>query len=71
MIDIPFFYVILIHLFISRLLSHIIERNESQQVPVVGAGSVVTDSLDNYSIVVGTPAKKIKDRREKAGTREV
>ena len=32
---------------------------------VVGAGSVVTQPLAEYSIAVGVPAKKIKDRREK------
>jgi len=38
---------------------------------VVGAGSVVMDTLDNYSIAVGIPASKIKDRREKAGTEKI
>jgi acetyltransferase-like isoleucine patch superfamily enzyme len=32
---------------------------------VVGAGSVVTQPLPEYSIAVGSPAQKIKDRREK------
>ncbi|MBN1223117.1 MAG: acyltransferase [Candidatus Aminicenantes bacterium] len=30
---------------------------------IVGAGSVVTHSLPEYSIAVGTPAKKTKDRK--------
>lgn len=35
---------------------------------VVGAGSVVTQSLPEYSVAVGSPAQKIRDRRErKAG----
>ena len=34
---------------------------------VVGAGSVVNSSLSEYSIAVGIPAKKIKDRRDKEG----
>jgi len=32
---------------------------------VIGAGSTVTRSLSEYSIAVGTPARKIKDRRRK------
>jgi len=35
---------------------------------VVGAGSVVTRSLPEYSLSVGTPAHKIKDRRDTGGT---
>jgi maltose O-acetyltransferase len=31
---------------------------------VVGAGSVVTKSTEPFSIIVGVPAKKIKDRRK-------
>ena len=34
---------------------------------VVGAGSVVRNPLDEYSVAVGIPAVKIKDRRKKAG----
>jgi acetyltransferase-like isoleucine patch superfamily enzyme len=32
---------------------------------VIGAGSVVTQPLPEYSVAVGSPAQKIKDRREK------
>lgn len=32
---------------------------------VIGAGSVVKESLPEYSVAVGIPAQKIKDRREK------
>ena len=35
------------------------------QGSVVGAGSVVTQALPEYSVAVGSPAEKIKDRREK------
>ncbi len=38
---------------------------------VVGAGSVVTESLGEYSIAVGTPAQKIKDRRDKDRVKKV
>ncbi len=38
---------------------------------VVGAGSVVTESLGEYLIAVGTPARKIKDRRDKGGVKKV
>jgi acetyltransferase-like isoleucine patch superfamily enzyme len=31
---------------------------------IIGAGSVVTQSIPPYSIAVGTPAKPVKDRRE-------
>jgi acetyltransferase-like isoleucine patch superfamily enzyme len=31
---------------------------------VVGAGSIVTRSLPEYSVAFGTPARKMKDRRE-------
>ncbi|OQY47238.1 MAG: transferase [Anaerolineaceae bacterium 4572_78] len=31
---------------------------------VIGAGSVVTKNIPAYSIAIGTPAKKIKDRRD-------
>lgn len=34
---------------------------------IIGAGSVVTRDIPPYSIAVGTPAKRIKDRRELAG----
>jgi acetyltransferase-like isoleucine patch superfamily enzyme len=34
------------------------------QGSVVGAGSVVTQPLPEYSVAVGSPAQKIKDRRE-------
>jgi acetyltransferase-like isoleucine patch superfamily enzyme len=34
---------------------------------VLGAGSVVTRSLEEYSVAVGVPAHKIKDRRAKKG----
>lgn len=32
---------------------------------VVGAGAVVTQSLPEYSVAVGSPAERIRDRREK------
>ena len=32
---------------------------------VVGAGSVITQALPEYSVAVGSPAEKIRDRREK------
>jgi acetyltransferase-like isoleucine patch superfamily enzyme len=38
------------------------------QGSVVGAGSVVTQPLPEYSVAVGSPAEKIKDRREKKPT---
>jgi len=38
---------------------------------VVGAGSVITRSLQEYSIAWGSPAKKVKDRREIKGTPQV
>jgi acetyltransferase-like isoleucine patch superfamily enzyme len=31
---------------------------------IVGSGSVVTRDVDDYTVVAGIPAKKIKDRRE-------
>jgi acetyltransferase-like isoleucine patch superfamily enzyme len=31
---------------------------------VIGAGAVVTDSLPEYTVAVGSPARKIRDRRE-------
>jgi acetyltransferase-like isoleucine patch superfamily enzyme len=31
---------------------------------VIGAGAVVIESLPEYSVAVGNPAKKIKDRRD-------
>ena len=34
---------------------------------VIGAGAVVTKSLPPYSIAVGSPAKRIRDRREGTG----
>jgi acetyltransferase-like isoleucine patch superfamily enzyme len=34
------------------------------QGSVVGAGSVVTESLEPYSIAVGSPARRVRDRRE-------
>jgi len=33
---------------------------------VVGAGAVVTQSLGEYSVAVGSPARKIRDRRDKS-----
>jgi acetyltransferase-like isoleucine patch superfamily enzyme len=33
---------------------------------VVGAGAVVTESLPEYSVAVGTPARRIRDRRGQA-----
>lgn len=33
---------------------------------VVGAGSLVNQSLPEYSVAVGSPAQKIRDRRDKA-----
>ena len=38
---------------------------------VVGAGSVVTQSLPEYSIAVGVPARRIKDRRKKEENEKV
>ena len=35
------------------------------QGSVVGAGSVVTEDLPEFSVAVGSPARKIKDRRER------
>jgi len=35
------------------------------QGSVVGAGSVVTEDLPEFSVAVGSPARKIKDRRDK------
>ena len=32
---------------------------------VVGAGAVVTQSLSEYTVAVGSPARKIRDRRDK------
>lgn len=32
---------------------------------VVGAGAVVTESLPEYSVAVGVPARKVRDRRDK------
>lgn len=37
---------------------------------VVGSGAVVTKDIEDYAIVVGNPAKKIGDVREKTGFRE-
>lgn len=37
---------------------------------VIGAGSVVTRSLPEYSVAWGAPANKVKDRREIKGTPE-
>jgi len=37
---------------------------------VVGAGAVVTRSLPEFSIAVGSPAQKIRDRREKKASQE-
>ncbi|MCB0182365.1 MAG: acyltransferase, partial [Anaerolineae bacterium] len=34
---------------------------------IIGAGSVVTHDIPSYSIAVGTPAKRVKDRRELSG----
>ena len=34
---------------------------------IIGAGSVVTEDVEPYSIVVGVPAKRIGDVREKYG----
>ena len=34
---------------------------------VVGAGSVVTKPVPDYAVVAGAPARKIADRRERAG----
>jgi acetyltransferase-like isoleucine patch superfamily enzyme len=38
---------------------------------VVGAGAVVTESLPEYSVAVGSPARRIRDRRERRPGREV
>ena len=38
---------------------------------VIGAGSTVTKDIPAYSIAVGTPAKKVKDRRDMAGTDKI
>ncbi len=35
------------------------------QGSVVGAGAVVTEDLPEFSVAVGSPARKIKDRRER------
>lgn len=36
---------------------------------VIGAGSVVTGNIPPYSIAVGTPARPVKDRRQKSDKR--
>jgi acetyltransferase-like isoleucine patch superfamily enzyme len=38
---------------------------------VVGAGAVVTESLPEYSVAVGSPARKLRDRREHHADRQV
>ena len=38
---------------------------------VIGAGAVVTESLPEYSVAVGSPARRIRDRRERRTERQV
>ncbi len=38
---------------------------------VIGAGAVVTKSLPEFSIAVGSPAQRVRDRREKRAVSEV
>jgi acetyltransferase-like isoleucine patch superfamily enzyme len=38
---------------------------------VLGAGAVVTESLPEYTVAVGSPARKVRDRRERRTDRQV
>jgi acetyltransferase-like isoleucine patch superfamily enzyme len=38
---------------------------------VIGAGSVVTEDLPPFSVVAGSPAKVIRDRREREQVQKV